>query len=261
MQPLYDLIGNTYAASRRADPAIVQELCRKISLEPSGAYLDLGCGTGNYTVALSSLGGAWSAIDSSKVMLAQAAQKSPSVEWIQSSAERLPFADGTFDSAICTLAIHHLPELESPFAEVRRTLRSGRFVIFTGLVEQMRHYWLCHYFPEMMARAIQKILSETAIREALVRSGFTSAYTTPFHVTNELQDLFLFSGKHRPRQYLDPAVRASISSFANLAPAAELHDGLVQLAAAVQSGAFASVQARYASKAGDYAFVTARVES
>ena len=261
MQPLHDLIGSTYAASRRADPAIVQELCRKISLEPSGAYLDLGCGTGNYTVALSSLGGAWSAIDASEIMLAQAAQKSPCIDWIQSSAERLPFADGSFDGAICTLAIHHFPELESPFAEVRRTLRSGRFVIFTGLAEQMHHYWLCHYFPEMMARAIRKMPSEAAIREALVRSGFTSVDTTPFHVTNELQDLFLFSGKHRPAQYLDSAVRANISSFASLAPAAELHHGLLQLEADLQSGAFALVKERYAFKAGDYAYITALIDA
>ena len=239
----------------------MQGLRRKLALKSSAAHLDLGCGTGNYTVALGNLGGAWSAIDASEVMLAQAAQKSQSIEWIRSDAERLPFADGSFDGAICTLAIHHFPELESPFAEVRRTLRSGRFVIFTGLAEQIRHYWLCHYFPEMMARAIQKMPSEAAIREALLRSGFTSVDTTPFHVTNELQDLFLFSGKHRPVQYLDPAVRANISSFASLAPAAELHHGLVQLEADLQSGAFALVKEQYASKAGDYVYITALIDA
>ena len=113
MQPLYDLIGSTYAASRRADPAIVHELCQKISLKLSGTYLDLGCGTGNCTVALSSLGSAWSAIDASEVMLAQAAQKSQSIEWIRSGAERLPFADGSFDGAICTLAIGFVAQSQS----------------------------------------------------------------------------------------------------------------------------------------------------
>ena len=57
MQPLYDAIGTTYTKSRQADPAIVQALLQSLSLLPSRAYLDLACGTGNYTVALSGLGG------------------------------------------------------------------------------------------------------------------------------------------------------------------------------------------------------------
>lgn len=261
MPALYDLIGSTYARSRRADPAIAQTLAREVSLMPSGAYLDLACGTGNYTVALSGLGGAWSAIDVSEVMLAQARQKSSSIAWARSSADALPFPNAAFDGAICTLAIHHFPGLESPFAEVRRTLDSGSFVIFTGLAEQMRNYWLCHYFPEMMARSIEKMPSESQIRVALSRSGFKSVTVAPFFVTNDLQDLFLYSGKHRPDLYLDPAVRANISSFANLVPRAELENGLARLAAELQSGAFASIKARYATQVGDYAYIAARTDS
>jgi len=258
MSPLYDFIGSTYARSRRADPEIAQTLARELRFTPSGAYLDLACGTGNYTVALSGMGGAWSAVDVSEVMLAQARRKSSTIAWAQSSADALSFPNAVFDGAICTLAIHHFPDLESPFAEVRRTLRSGSFVIFTGLAEQMRHYWLCHYFPEMMARSIENMPSEAKIRAALSLSGFESVTVTPFFITNELQDLFLYSGKHRPDLYLDPTVRANISSFANLAPSAELKDGLVRLTADLQSGAFASVKAHYVREVGDYAYITAR---
>jgi SAM-dependent methyltransferase len=261
MQPLYDLIGSTYARSRRADPSIVGTLAQELGLTPSGTYLDVACGTGNYTVALGGLGGAWSAVDVSTVMLAQASKKSSTIAWTQSSAEALPFPESTFDGAICTLAIHHFPELTSPFAEVRRTLRSGPFVIFTGLAEQMRHYWLCHYFPQLMARSIEKMPSEPQIRAALSKSGFNSIKVDPFFVTNELQDLFLYSGKHRPDLYLDPTVRANISSFANLAPASELQDGLARLTSDIQTGHVASVIAKYASKAGDYAYITARTDA
>lgn len=260
MPALYDLIGSTYAGSRRADPAIAQTLARELALTPSGTYLDLACGTGNYTVALSGLGGSWSAIDVSEVMLAQARPKSSTVAWTQSRADALPFPDAVFHGAICTLAIHHFPDLETSFAEVRRTLRSGPFVIFTGLAEQMRHYWLCHYFPETMARSIEKMPSESQIRAALSRSGFKSVTVTPFFVTNELQDLFLYSGKHRPDLYLDPGVRANISSFANLAPSAELQNGLARLTADLHSGAFTSVKAHYATEVGDYAYIAARAK-
>ena len=255
---LYDRIGSTYASSRCADPAIAQTLARELRLAPTGIYLDLACGTGNYTVALNALGGSWSAVDLSEVMLAQARQKCDTVAWAQSSADALPFSDAVFDGAICTLAVHHFPDLDAPFTEVRRTLRSGSFVVFTGLAEQMRHYWLCHYFPETMARSIEKMPSEAQIRAALSRSGFKSVVVTPFFVTNELEDLFLYSGKHRPDLYLDPAVRANISSFASLAPVEELEDGLVRLAADLHSGAFAAVKARYATGSGDYAYIVAR---
>ena len=256
----YDLIGTTYARSRRADPAISRVLAQLLQLKPTGTYLDVGCGTGNYTLALSALGGAWSAVDVSEVMLAQARSKTDAVAWVQADADCLPFADASFDGAICTLAIHHFDSLDATFAEVRRTLRSGQsgaFVIFTGLAEQMCQYWLCHYFPQMMERSMAKMPTESAIRSALSRAGFKAIAVAPFFVTNGLEDLFLYSGKHRPALYLDAAVRANISSFAQLAPPAELQEGLARLTADIQSGAFAAIQARYANGAGDYAFVTA----
>lgn len=258
MPSLYDVIGTTYARSRRADPAITRALAQELRLTSSGAYLDLACGTGNYTVALNSLGGAWGAVDASAVMLDQARRKTDAVAWVQSGADFLPFPDSVFDGAICTLAIHHFKNLDSPFAEVRRTLRSGPFVIFTGLAEQMRRYWLCHYFPEMMARSIEKMPSEPQIRSALSQAGFKSVTVAPFFVTNELQDLFLYSGKHRPELYLDSVIRANISSFAQLAPPTELQDGLARLTADLQSGNFVSIKARHATETGDYAYVTAR---
>jgi len=260
MRELYDSIGTTYARSRRADPDIVQALARGLRLKPAGAYLDLACGTGNYTAALGALGGAWSAVDVSEVMLAQARGKPGAIAWTQARADQLPFPGASFDGAICTLAIHHFAELDAPFAEVRRTLRSGNFVIFTALAEQMRHYWLCHYFPDMMARSIEKMPAESGIRLALARAGFTSVTVSPFFVTNALQDLFLYSGKHRPELYLDAAVRANISSFAQLAAPAEVRDGLARLAADLESGAFASIRNAHAPGAGDYAYVIARAD-
>jgi ubiquinone/menaquinone biosynthesis C-methylase UbiE len=260
MPTLYDLIGSTYATSRRADPAIARALARTLRLVPSGAYLDVACGTGNYTLALSAIGGTWTGVDASEVMLAQARRKSSAIAWSQSSADALPFPDEAFDGAVCTLAIHHFPDLAGPFAEVRRTLRSGSFAIFTGLAEQMRHYWLCHYFAETMARSIEKMPSEAQVRTALSQAGFRSLTVAPFFVTNELQDLFLYSGKDRPELYFDSAIRANISSFVQLAPAAELQDGLVRLRADLRSGAFAAVKARYANEAGDYAYITARTD-
>lgn len=79
---VYDFLGTTYAQSRRADLAIVRSLADFWGCHRR-AYLDVACGTGNYTVALSALGGAWSAVDVSDVMLAQARTKSNAVAWVR----------------------------------------------------------------------------------------------------------------------------------------------------------------------------------
>lgn len=96
MPALYDTIGSTYVHSRRADPGIVQALARQLRLAPGGAYLDLACGTGNYTAALSGLGGQWSAVDVSRVMLDQARPKGRHPAGGLLLCLRLPCAEAVF---------------------------------------------------------------------------------------------------------------------------------------------------------------------
>ncbi len=255
MPALYDAIGVTYGTSRRADPGIVRSLARYVEPSAGGCYLDLGCGTGNYTCALAPLGGSWHGVDPSVQMLAQAKCKSQSVSWALGQAESLPYRSDAFDGVICTLAIHHFAALESSFAEVFRVLRRGRFVLFTSFPVQMRAYWLCHYFPGMMERSWSQMPNEALVVNALRSAGFSAPEVSAFEVTNELQDLFLYSGKHRAFQYLDAKVRANISSFAVHCPPPELERGLESLRDDLSSGRFQEVAKGYASTSGDYAFV------
>jgi ubiquinone/menaquinone biosynthesis C-methylase UbiE len=258
MQPLYNSIGATYGATRSADPAISQALARYVGAGPEGLFLDLGCGTGNYTCALAALGGHWHGLDVSSEMLKQAKAKSERVAWQHGSADELPYPDRTFAGVICTLAIHHFPNLHSSFLEIYRVLSAGRFIVFTAFPEQMRGYWLCHYFPQMMERSIEKMPAKAAVLGALHEAGFAIQDVIAFHVTNELQDLFLYSGKLRPHFYLDSSVRANISSFATLCPATELERGLSALRSDIEDGSFTRIAEHYATTAGDYAYVIAQ---
>ena len=260
MTVLYDSIGASYLTSRRADPGIVATLADLLALDPAARYLDLACGTGNYTTVLAALGGTWCGTDISDVMLGRARAAAPSVSWHKAAASKLPFPDRTFDGALCTLAIHHFDELLGPFREVRRTLKSGPFVLFTGLAEQMRRYWLCHYFPLMMARSIEQMPTRDAIEDALAKAGFCRPDCVPYFVGWDLVDLFLYAGKHRPHLHLQPEVRANMSSFARLCDREELVGGLEALAADLESGDFASVHGAYSSAEGDYAFFIARTD-
>lgn len=76
-------------------------------------------------------------------------------------------------------------------------------------------------------------------------------------VAPDLQDLFLYSGKQRPELYLNPAVRADISTFASLADPEEVREGCERLEADLRSGRFARIAARYSDREGDYLFAIA----
>ena len=252
---VYDQIGGGYDATRRAGPAITVRLIHHLAPQDGGRYLDVACGTGNYTLALAGNGLAMTGVDRSSVMLDAARAKAPEVTWRHGGAGSLPFDDGVFDGALCTLAIHHFDDLTSAMAEVWRVIGAGRFVIFTATPAQMLGYWLNRYFPATMALATAQMPTLDDLMAALRRAGFRKLVHEPFLVPDDLEDLFLYAGKHRPGLYLDPAVRAGISTFAALAPADELERGLRRLAHDIRSGEIDRVIADADDSRGDYLFV------
>ena len=60
-----------------------------------------------------------------------------SVETARCEAAALPFADASFDLVLGHAVLHHLPDLDSAFAEFRRVLRPGGALVFCG--EPSRH--------------------------------------------------------------------------------------------------------------------------
>ncbi len=256
MTALYDRIGNSYDTTRTADGKIVQSLAAHLNLQPASVYLDVGCGTGNYTTALSRVGGTWTGLDPSDHMLGAARAKAQSITWIQGASEALPFEDDSFDGAMCTLAIHHFADLGKAFSEVDRVLRpGGRFVLFTVTPEQVREYWVRHYFPEMMKADAEKLPSLDQIKAALQGTQLHLASVDPLFISEDTADFFFYSGKYRPEMYLSEDVRNGISSFRLLVSEAELADGLAALKRDIDSGAINQVIKDSENDLGDYCFV------
>lgn len=253
---LYDSIGQTYDTTRRADPWITRRLAALLDVQPEHQCLDIGCGSGNYTIALAALAGTWYGIDQSADMLGRAQAKSTVVHWHVADAAALPFQDAAFHRVLCTLAIHHFPDMAAAFSEVQRVLAAnGRFVVFTSLAEQMEHYWLKKYFPEIMRRSIEQMPSMEKLSNALHQAGLAITATELYNVRPDLKDLFLYSGKFNPAVYLNPLVRAGISSFAALANQKEVDEGCMRLEADMDSGRVYDIIEDSAHKGGDYMFV------
>lgn len=100
-----------------------------------GAVLEVGIGSGlNLPYYDRSRLRRLSAVDPSNELLAMAAKKAHrlklDVQLVAQSAERLPFADASFDSALLTWTLCSIPDPLAALAEIRRVLRPGGELFF-----------------------------------------------------------------------------------------------------------------------------------
>jgi ubiquinone/menaquinone biosynthesis C-methylase UbiE len=104
-------------------------LLSKIS--PGEEVLDLGCGTGRFTVPMAESGAYVTGLDLSAGMLAVARAKLEErglrADLREGDMAALPFPDGTFDTVTSMLALMHIPIADRPavFREVCRVLKPG----------------------------------------------------------------------------------------------------------------------------------------
>lgn len=255
MTALYDIIGDDYNQTRKPDPYLASRLMYHLEPRTALDYVDVGCGTGNYTSYLYAQGVKLTGVDSSQHMLQVARQKFPNMKWVEASVKCLPFGDGNFVGGVATLTIHHWPDLALSFKEVARVIDGGPLVIFTSLPTQMKGYWLNHYFPKMMQGAIQQMPSRLHLETAFETAGWKIITEEKYFVKPDLRDMFLYSGKYTPQFYLDPNRRVGISSFRKLCSKEELRAGLSKLTTDIETNDFQKIQTRYHNDVGDYLFI------
>jgi ubiquinone/menaquinone biosynthesis C-methylase UbiE len=100
--------------------------------------LEIGAGTGYFTLNMLQDGVVREAVatDISPGMLdalqANARRISVQVQTVACDAERLPFADESFDLVLGHAVLHHIPHLDVAFAEFKRVLRPGGRFVFAG---------------------------------------------------------------------------------------------------------------------------------
>jgi SAM-dependent methyltransferase len=123
----YDEPGNPVIV---IEEAVVGEL---LAARPAGAALDAACGTGRHASRLVELGHTVSGFDLTPEMLERARATVPGASFEVADLRRLPYADASFQTVVCGLALAHLPELEVAIAELSRVLSSGGELIISVL--------------------------------------------------------------------------------------------------------------------------------
>jgi SAM-dependent methyltransferase len=156
---------------------------------------------------------------------------------VQGRAESLPFAAGAFDASMAVLTVHHWSDKAKGLAEMQRVTR-GRIVILT-CDPSFRGFWLADYVPQLV-RLDEAMMP--AIEE--FESWLGPCDIRPVPVPHDCLDGFLCAYWRRPEAYLDPRIRAAISSFWMIG---DISGALDRLRHDLESGAWA---ARYGSLLG-----------
>lgn len=257
MTEKYDIIGVNYNATRKADPYLFSRLHALLDPNPNGTYLDIGCGTGNYTSEFAKKGYQFIGIDPSSEMLEKAKRQNANISWKMGKAEHIKLPDASVEGIVASLTLHHWQDLMQGFSELHRVLRpEGRIVIFTATPKQMEGYWLNHYFPKMLEDSMVQMPAYDLISSCAAHSNLNIESTEKYFIQPDLQDLFLYSGKHNPKLYFEPGVRSGISSFSSLSNAKEVEEGLITLQQDIASGKIKEIIQKYQNEDGDYLFMT-----
>ncbi|ASJ09324.1 ubiquinone biosynthesis protein UbiE [Thermococcus siculi] len=139
----------------------------------SGRALDLGCGTGNYTLELKRRGFDVIGLDASEGMLEIA--RSKGLNCVRGDAYNLPFPDNSFDLVLSVTMFEFIHEPEKVVREIHRVLKPGGEVLIGTM--NGRSLWF-------LFKRLKSIFTETAYRyarfytpgeleELLERAGFT----------------------------------------------------------------------------------------
>ncbi len=129
-------------AFKATEEAGLREMRRGLLSEARGRVLELGAGTGAnvdlYPGAVEELVLAEPDPHMTKRLQAKLAEAGSTAEVVEAPAERLPFEEASFDTAVVTLVLCTVPDPEATLGEISRVLKPGGRLLFIEHVRSER---------------------------------------------------------------------------------------------------------------------------
>ena len=172
-----------------------------LSLPSSLRWLDVGCGTGTLTAAISEkcrparlIG-----IDPSEGFLARArARLGGKATFHVANAMDIPLQDSTVDVVVSSLVLNFVPNPASGLAEMRRTTVAGGTIAayvwdYAGKMELIRHFWDVAVDLNRDARELDEgvrfpLCQPNALEKVFRQANLSAIEVVPIDITTRFRD-------------------------------------------------------------------------
>jgi len=143
-------------------------------IRPGSRVLDVGCGTGGYSIAIAeTASAAVTGLDDSERFVARARESPGSVSFVVGDAERLPFDEGSFDRLLLSLVLHQLEDPEAAVCEAARVLVAGGVALVRTIApENVAGRIPERFLPTMAAADVERLIPVDALERMLEGAGF-----------------------------------------------------------------------------------------
>jgi ubiquinone/menaquinone biosynthesis C-methylase UbiE len=171
-----EIFGSSVLKTRAAEAEI---LARMAQVKASDRAVDFACGTGALAMAFAPRVQWVFGVDLTAAMLAVAQRdaretKVQNVAFTIGNAQKVPFADGSFDLALTSYALHHVPDAAQVISEMRRVLKpGGRVGVIDIYAPEERHRAEMHERIERVRDPSHtRTLARSELRALFAEKGF-----------------------------------------------------------------------------------------
>jgi len=140
------------------------------------SILDVGTGDGDFIAVLKDVfpKAQITGVDPNTESLQEATKKYPDVLFAEMKGENLAFADKSFDVASISMALHHLPDIQSALKEMQRVIKPGGWIIvnelFSDNLNQAQEvHKMFHHFRSTIDRLTGTFHQETFKKEQILQ--------------------------------------------------------------------------------------------
>jgi ubiquinone/menaquinone biosynthesis C-methylase UbiE len=194
----YDTLAREYAMHRRIHPGVLRNLVETGHLQIHSRVLEVGCGNGNYIIAVQyMIGCICLGIDPSREMLARVQLGNSRVGFEPGRAEDIPFDADTFDLVFSVDVIHHVDDRPAYFNEAFRVLKPGGLLCTVTDSEDIirGRQPLSNYFPETVEPEISRYPHISDLYQMMTEAGFTGASEERVEDRTSIQDIQAYRDK------------------------------------------------------------------